>query len=729
MSILNCSCLHHYFYLDTLFRSNFSSFSHSIETHRKQDCTAECPRCIDLEKRIHMVHSRASRTVYCKETTTSTSHAKGFIASAKIEEAIKWVQTAVPKNDKAIILSFFKGGLDLIEGILTDELGIECARYDGDIGKKEREKELDKFKTTMTCRVLLATVQSGGTGLNITEANHVLFLDRWFNPCVHDQAESRVHRLGQKKEVKIAYLDCNQTVDVVMKRINVLKEGNASVLLADGTSLGMVAGSLGYRDLSGVIGNNLRAIKEMRCSSSNDNETSGDYDAPLPPHSDSDLETKLEMLMSSKSIGPVIREETKKNDHLENLTNFHNSVAAHVHQQIQSTAAYPGFDSVKNAVIGATKLPSYLTGASGIASSREQKIQPTFTSFRNPYGTHTASNRERERKPTPAYPHSQPHAVHMPLIPSSVIRAHKPNVIQNKSLGNSPAEQFFHRVKSTMTRDEYESIQKYAGLMGKYTQKKHQNQCMGAARGIIRIIISHENFNNRSSKQKPELLILFLQLLPNYFVKDAEQFATDLINQKSKRSAVPSPSFRNPLYNPASLAVPSNVNTASIQRANTKEQRDIFIRFTHVLLNYLMENDRQMYTKALMVTKYFVENEDLKKSTESMERCLRDVVGDLNWKIANGLIEDKSRIAQPAAIRNGSSSGNSCTQHQHQHQHQQSNVLPRSKPTPLSWRKKPLLLPKHSKTVTEKVADKKKMNLDNLKKSRLKRLKTNHHQR
>jgi hypothetical protein len=32
------------------------------------------------------------------------------------------------------------------------------------------------------------SVSTGGTGLNVTEANHILFLDRWFNPCVHDQA-------------------------------------------------------------------------------------------------------------------------------------------------------------------------------------------------------------------------------------------------------------------------------------------------------------------------------------------------------------------------------------------------------------------------------------------------------------------------------------------------------------------------------------------------------------
>ena len=117
------------------------------------------------------------------------SDANGFKASAKIEEAIKWIQN-VPQNEKMIVMSFFKGSLDLVEGALCD-LGFECIRYDGDISKEKRAKELKRFKTKQSVRVLLASVQSGGVGLNITEANHVLFLDRWFNPQVHDQAESR----------------------------------------------------------------------------------------------------------------------------------------------------------------------------------------------------------------------------------------------------------------------------------------------------------------------------------------------------------------------------------------------------------------------------------------------------------------------------------------------------------------------------------------------------------
>ena len=106
-----------------------------------------------------------------------------------MEEAIKWIQN-VPQNEKMIVMSFFKSSLDLVEGVLCD-IGIECIRCDGDISKEKRAKELKRFKTKQSVRVLLASVQSGGVGLNITVANNVLFLDRWFNPQVHDQAESR----------------------------------------------------------------------------------------------------------------------------------------------------------------------------------------------------------------------------------------------------------------------------------------------------------------------------------------------------------------------------------------------------------------------------------------------------------------------------------------------------------------------------------------------------------
>lgn len=307
--------------------SDCRHFAHErcLEVFLEKNSAGDCPRCYDLSSRIHITDpthtgKKLPHKVYCKGVTPSVGTGGGFTASAKIEEAINWFQKAVPKNEKAIILSFFKGSLDLLEGILTEEFDVECVRYDGDVDKTVRTRDLQRFKTSDTCRVLLASVQSGGTGLNITEANHICFLDRWFNPCTHDQAESRCHRIGQKKEVKIAYLDTSLTVDIVMKRVNVLKEGNAGVLLADGTSLGD-RWSFGYQNLSGVIGSTLKAIVDIRGSVVAKNIANGNADAPLPSYDDSDFETKLaEMMMerSSRKKRPAIKPEKKEDQDEEN---------------------------------------------------------------------------------------------------------------------------------------------------------------------------------------------------------------------------------------------------------------------------------------------------------------------------------------------------------------------------------------------------------------------------
>lgn len=160
----------------------------------------------------------------------------------QIERIIAWLRT-VPGNQKVIMYSFFKGSLDLMEGALTYDLGMGCARFDGDVVPETRNAELDRFKNDPSCRVLLATVQSGGTGLNIVEANNVCFMDRWFNPTVHAQAQdryecplnravlcivcispilpdhlfrSRCHRIGQKANaVNVYFADVATTVDEV----------------------------------------------------------------------------------------------------------------------------------------------------------------------------------------------------------------------------------------------------------------------------------------------------------------------------------------------------------------------------------------------------------------------------------------------------------------------------------------------------------------------------------
>ena len=186
-----------------------------LKNKLKENPSWSCPRCDDLESRLKISQTSATdRPVYCEHIVCGGE--RGIRASAKIHEVVKWAQ-ALPKDDKAIMYSFFKAGLDILEGIFAEDLGIDCARFDGDKTPEERSKELTRFKSSKTCRILLASVQSSGVGLNIVEANHVAFLDRWFNPCVHAQAEDRCHRLKQTKEVKVTYFDTSMTVDEVSR--------------------------------------------------------------------------------------------------------------------------------------------------------------------------------------------------------------------------------------------------------------------------------------------------------------------------------------------------------------------------------------------------------------------------------------------------------------------------------------------------------------------------------
>jgi len=138
------------------------------------------------------------------------------------------------------------------------------ARFDGDLPRDSSIMEFERFKNDPNCRILLMTVQSGGVGLNIVEANHIAFLDRWYNPFVHAQAEDRCHRIGQKKDVNIVYFDCAATIDEAMYQINKVKTENSAILLADGFEIGSEQQSLGYKELSGLLGKLMKTVRTHR---------------------------------------------------------------------------------------------------------------------------------------------------------------------------------------------------------------------------------------------------------------------------------------------------------------------------------------------------------------------------------------------------------------------------------------------------------------------------------
>lgn len=102
-------------------------------------------------------------------------------------------------NDKILVFSDFTIPFELLKQKLVD-LKIGYSELFGDVKKEEQIKE---FKENPNIKVFLIQTKTGGAGLNLQEANHVIFLNKPFNPATEYQALSRSHRQGQTKTVFI----------------------------------------------------------------------------------------------------------------------------------------------------------------------------------------------------------------------------------------------------------------------------------------------------------------------------------------------------------------------------------------------------------------------------------------------------------------------------------------------------------------------------------------------
>jgi SNF2 family DNA or RNA helicase len=81
--------------------------------------------------------------------------------------------------------------------------------------------------------ILLVSLRAGGTGLNLTAADHIFLLDPWWNPAVEDQAADRAHRIGQTRPVMVYRLVAQETVEERILALQVRKRALADAALED----------------------------------------------------------------------------------------------------------------------------------------------------------------------------------------------------------------------------------------------------------------------------------------------------------------------------------------------------------------------------------------------------------------------------------------------------------------------------------------------------------------
>ena len=130
--------------------------------------------------------------------------------SSKVERLVDSLSTAVADGHKALVFSQWTSLLDLIEPALK-EAEIDFERLDG--STQDRGGVTARFQSAEGAKVMLISLKAGGTGLNLTAADHVFLVDPWWNPAAEAQAADRAHRIGQERPVFIYRMISEGTVE------------------------------------------------------------------------------------------------------------------------------------------------------------------------------------------------------------------------------------------------------------------------------------------------------------------------------------------------------------------------------------------------------------------------------------------------------------------------------------------------------------------------------------
>ena len=151
--------------------------------------------------------------------------------SAKFERVHQLMYEITENEQKAIIFSNWSTPIEW----LYDELKIyNPAMITGDT--KDRMSEINKFQDDPSCKVILGTIGAMGTGVTLTAASNVIFLDEPWNRALKDQCTDRAHRIGTKSNVNVYTLICKDSIDEKVHN-TVYKKGLIQDEVVDGISI------------------------------------------------------------------------------------------------------------------------------------------------------------------------------------------------------------------------------------------------------------------------------------------------------------------------------------------------------------------------------------------------------------------------------------------------------------------------------------------------------------
>ncbi len=157
--------------------------------------------------------------------------------SGKLERLGELLEEVLAAGDRALIFTQFAEMGKMLTGYLPQAFGARTQFLHGGTSSKARDQMVKRFQEdNLAPPVFILSLKAGGTGLNLTNANHVFHYDRWWNPAVEDQATDRAFRIGQTRNVQVHKFVTIGTLEEAINDMIESKKGLAKAVVGSGES-------------------------------------------------------------------------------------------------------------------------------------------------------------------------------------------------------------------------------------------------------------------------------------------------------------------------------------------------------------------------------------------------------------------------------------------------------------------------------------------------------------
>jgi len=154
--------------------------------------------------------------------------------SGKVIRLEELLEEILAEGDRVLCFTQFTEYAEMLLPHLAARFDTDVAYLHGGTPRKRRDEIVTRFQSGDGPPIFLLSLKAGGTGLNLTAANHVIHLDRWWNPAVENQATDRAFRIGQRRNVQVRKFICTGTLEEKIDEMIEEKKALADLVIRDG---------------------------------------------------------------------------------------------------------------------------------------------------------------------------------------------------------------------------------------------------------------------------------------------------------------------------------------------------------------------------------------------------------------------------------------------------------------------------------------------------------------